>query len=288
VADKLTDVAHAAGLVPSGATVGMGGMLLSRRPVELCRALGKSGTRDLTIVGVSGGFETDALIGLGIVREVRISFLSLGVFGLAPLFSKAVRDGSLSMPFETEMSIAAGLRAAAAGLSFQPARAWDGTQYGGRRPDVATVACPYTGERYVAFPRIDLDVALIHSPYADPRGNAVLLSDHVLDREMARTADVTVLSAERIVSTDDLRAKGSFDVIAADVDAVVEAPLGAWPGACLPDYDIDGAFLLEYVDRCKAGEADVILDQWLVGAIGTSEPTPARGAASVASSPTTS
>jgi hypothetical protein len=35
---------------------------------------------------------------------------------------------------------------------------------------------------------------------------------------------------------------------------VVEAPRGAWPTSCYPEYGLDGDAILDYLDACAAGE----------------------------------
>ena len=55
----------------------------------------------------------------------------------------------------------------------------------------------------------------------------------------------------------------------ADVDFVVEAPRGAWPTSCYPDYPLDGEEIVDYVEACSAGEFDAYLANFVQLPAGT-------------------
>jgi hypothetical protein len=44
---------------------------------------------------------------------------------------------------------------------------------------------------------------------------------------------------------------------------VVEAPKGAWPTSCYPEYTFDGLEILHYVRECKAGRFDEYLSRFV-------------------------
>ncbi len=57
------------------------------------------------------------------------------------------------------------------------------------------------------------------------------------------------MSCERVVRTEDLLQEGSFHTLRINrmmTDGVIEAPLGAHPTSCEPDYGRDDAFLQAY------------------------------------------
>ena len=64
--------------------------------------------------------------------------------------------------------------AGASGLPFAVLRAYAGTDYPKHNPRIATVTCPFTGERLTAVPAIRLDTTIIHAQQADRRGNVQL------------------------------------------------------------------------------------------------------------------
>lgn len=115
-----------------------------------------------------------------------------------------------------------------------------------------TVRDPYGGEEFVAVPRIRPDWAVIHVPVADARGNARIYGSPFWDRLMARAARRVLITAERIVPTEELAHQPELTAIPEIfVQAVVHAPRGAWPGSCFPDYEVDYPAVEAYVAEAR-------------------------------------
>lgn len=258
MADKVTTLREAVSLVRHGDVVALGGMTSYRRPVAFVRELLRQGTGGLTLLGMTAGYESDLLVGAGQVRRVRTCYFGLEAIGLAPMFTAAAQAGTLEVVEESEASIAWGVRAALAGVGFMPSTAWRGTDLPMIRPDVRTVQCPYTGEKLTAFPALRPQVAVIHAQAADRQGNCVLVGNLALDQEMALIANTVVVTAERVVATEDLF--GELSVSSQSVDRVVECRRGAWPTSCYPDYPVDTGELMDYVEACAKGEFARYLD----------------------------
>jgi len=267
--DKQTTLTAAAQLVRPGDTLALGGMTLYRRPVAFVRELIRRGTGDLTLLAFTAGYESDLLVGAGLVRQVRTCYFGLEIFGLAPMYSQRAERGEIEIVEETEASIAFGLRATLAGVGFMPGQGWIGTDLLRVRPDVKLVADPYSGRRYVAFPAIKPDVAVIHAPLASRVGDAVLHGNLAVDCQLAMAADTVIITAERVVEKLD----EPLDIIGLAVDAVVEVPHGAAPTSCWPDYPLDGAEILRYVEACASGEFDAYLDDFLTSVGPRARPT---------------
>ena len=248
--DKVIPLTDAAALVRDGDTVALGGMTLYRRPVAFVRALLQRETppRDLTLLCFTAGFESDLLVGAGLVRRVRTCYFGLEAFGLAPMFTQAATTGALKVVEETEASLAFGLRATLAGVGFMPGQGWLGTDMPRVRPDVQIVKDPYTGNDVVAFPAITCDVAVIHALRADLRGNAVLGGNLAVDVELSLVAKQVIVTAEEVVE----RLEGPVELGGIPVTAVVHAPRGAWPTSCYPLYPVGGEDLMHYVESCPA------------------------------------
>jgi glutaconate CoA-transferase subunit A len=239
-------------MVRSGDVLALGGMTLYRRPVAFVLELLRQGVDQLTLLGMTGGYESDLLVGAGRVRRVRTCYFGLEGVGLAPMFTEAAQSGSLEVVEETEASIAWGVRAAVAGVGFLPSNAWRGTELPLARPDVRTVVCPYTGETLMAFPALRADAVVVHASVADRQGNAVLVGNLALDQELALSGGSVIVTAERVVETRDL--VGELTLTSQLVDAVVECPGGAWPTSCYPDYPVDINEIMDYVEACNRGE----------------------------------
>jgi glutaconate CoA-transferase subunit A len=69
---------------------------------------------------------------------------------------------------------------------------------------------------------------------------------------MAKAGRRVIITAERIVDGHEFESTPDNVVIPAFmVDAVVEAPRGAWPCSCVGYYDIDSTYLGEYIAASK-------------------------------------
>lgn len=252
---KLISLPAAARLVKDGDMVAIGGQTLYRRPVAVVRELIRQGRRDLTVVGLTAGFETDMLLAKGCVSTVRSGYTGFDFLGLAPHLGK---DRSVRIVEETEASIIQGVKAALGYVGFLPFRGAMQTDLARVRPDVKTVRCPYSGEELIAWPAIKPDVALVHALRADEYGNAVLPSNPSIDRLWAAAAATTIVSAEEIVESSALEG-GKATILGRSVAAVVHAPMGAHPTSCYPRYRIDVPYLLDYVSAAREQR----VEQWL-------------------------
>jgi glutaconate CoA-transferase subunit A len=261
--DKRIPLQQAIALVPaSGCSLALGGLTLYRRPMAFSLALlashaNRGSPRDLSLLCFTAGLESDILVGAGMVSRVRSCYFGLEAFGLAPNFTSAAANGSLEIVEETEASLSYGLRASLAGVGFMPSNAWLGTDLPHLRPDVKTVEDPYSGEKLMAFPAITCDIAVIHALEADPQGNATIGGNWGVDPELAMVADTVVITAERILPKLE-----RADIIGPIVDAVVEAPQGAWPTSCHPLYPLDGLAALEYTEKAGSDAYGQLIADW--------------------------
>jgi len=98
---------------------------------------------------------------------------------------------------------------------------------------------------------------VIHVHEADRLGNARMNPKLVwFDTELVKAARTVVITAERIVATDSFRAAPERTSIPGyAVDHVIEAPRGAWPTACWPEYPYDGDFYRAYQRAARDPEA---------------------------------
>lgn len=251
---KVIPLQETPALVQKGNTLALGGMTLYRRPVAFVQELiqhSKSKALDLTLLAFTASYESDLLVGAGLVKRIRTCYFGLEAFGLAPMFTQAANLQDIEISEETEASLGFGLRAALADVGFMPGRGWLGTDLPKLRPDVKTVEDPYTGEILIAFPAIPVDVAVIHALQADPYGNAIIGGNRGVDSELAILAKTTIVTAEEIVDKLD-----KADIVAPSVHYVAEAPKGAWPTSCHPLYPLAGGEILRYIDACNAEQFD--------------------------------
>jgi glutaconate CoA-transferase, subunit A len=249
MASKLISIDQAAEIVQSSNMLALGGMTLYRRPVAFVRALIKrylhSGEpHDLTLLAFTAGFESDLLVGAGLISRVRSCYFGLEIFGLAPMFTYKANLGQLQVIEESEMSISTGLRAQMASVGFMPGLGWLGTDLPRLRPDVRTITDPYSGEELIAFPAIQPDVAVIHALRADLDGNALIGDNKGVDAELSVSAHIVIITTEEIVPE-----LSKVDLIAPSIDAVILTPGGASPTSCHPMYPLDGEAILAYTEQ---------------------------------------
>ena len=258
--DKTVALSDAAALVATGSTLALGGMTLYRRPLAFTHALLRDNpaARDLTLLCFTAGIESDLLVGAGRVRSVRSCYFGLEAFGFAPMFTQAAGEGTIEIIEESEASITFGIRAALADVGFMPSRAWIGTDLPRLRPDVKTIKDPYSDDELMAFPAIHCDVAVLHALRADRAGNAVIGGNPGIDLELALLADTTLITTEDVVEKLE-----KADIPGPLVQAVALAPQGALPTSCHPLYSLDGDAILDYTQRCKAGEFEQYLQEAL-------------------------
>ena len=253
--DKTTTIEEAVKLVNSNSLLALGGMTLYRRPVSFVISLIKhylkeSTPENLSLLAFTAGYESDLLVGSGMVSSIRSCYFGLEIFGLAPMFTYMANRGLVQVIEETEASIAFGIRAQLADIGFMPGRGWIGTDLPRLRPDVKTVKDPYSGEDLMAFPAIKPDVAVIHALESDVEGNAIIGRNKGIDEELSMASTKVIITTEKIVPSLE-----RADIVAPLVDAVVLAPGGAKPSSCHPIYPIDGLKILDYTSEVSEPES---------------------------------
>ena len=255
---------EAAEAVKDGQTLALGGMTLYRRPLSFVKALlrRREPPRGLTLLSFTGGLESDLLIGAGCVQTVRSAYFGLEAFGFAPMFTQYAQSRRLQVLEETEASLVLGIRAQISGCGFMPSRAWLGTDLPQLRPDVKTVADPYSGEELLAFPAIPCNVAVIHGLAGDKAGNVLINNNLGIDLELVYVADLVIATVERVVDQLERTADGVI-IPFPGCDLIAAAPAGAAPTSCYPLYRLDGETILRYTEACSAGR----FAQFLAGLI---------------------
>ena len=266
--DKLVDLEQAAALVPDAAVVALGGGLSARLPMALVRELIRQGRQDLHVVGSAHGIDVDLLVAAGSITVCEESYVGFEQdLGLAPAFRRAAENGAVEIRESCCDTILTQLRAAESGLPFLPVRGVKGSDIRRLHPEYGEVICPFTGETLVAVPPLRPDVALLHAPLGDRRGNLHLEQPYVLDERFAAASRHVVATVDRLASTDEVAAAG-ITIPAHLVAAVAEVPYGAHPTSCYPGYAYDRTHLVEYVDAAQpGGEAlSAYLERYVTGA----------------------
>jgi glutaconate CoA-transferase subunit A len=147
-----------------------------------------------------------------------------------------------------------------------PSRALVGSQLVTVRDDLQEYDCQLSGERLVAMPPVTADVALIHGHKADRAGNVQIRGTMGNDIEIAKVCRKVVVSVEAIVETDELLEVPELTRLPAHlVHAIVLLPGGAYPSSCVPLYDVDYAYFLDYVHAVEDGRVSDYLSGHIDG-----------------------
>jgi glutaconate CoA-transferase subunit A len=218
--------------------------------VAATRVLIARGVRNLHLLASpSSGIQADMLIAAGCVATMQAAAVSLGEFGGAPAFAKAVKTGSIHMLDSTCPAIHAALNAAEKGLPFIPLRGLIGSDVLRHRADWKLIQNPFAEERdpIVLLPALRPDFALFHAAAADCEGNIWIGRRQEL-AVMAHAARQTLVTVERIE-------EGCFfdreEIVAGVlpalyVDSIAVAERGAWPLGLDDQYELDAVAMRRY------------------------------------------
>lgn len=222
-------------------------------------ALARRQARGLKLIGVPQlGMQGDFLVASGCVDVVESAAVTLGEYGQALSFTRAVQEQSIEVLDSTCPVIHAGLQAAEKHIPFMPLRGILGSDLVKYRNDWQTIQNPLAKDHdpLLLVPAIKPDIALMHAPYADTHGNVWI----GIRRElmlMAHAASKTLVSVERIVEgnlLDDPRtAAGVIPELYIDQIRVIEN--GAWPVGLFSEYATDGEAMASYARSIKEPES---------------------------------
>ena len=260
----LTSLEEAAKLVKDGALITFGGATFHRAPMEFVRELVRQGKKELNLVDREPAMDFDLLIGAGCVATVRTAMLAFEVFGMAPNFRKKSESGEIITKEGACQPIISGFRAAAMGLPSLPVKGMLGSdlieisEVVGSQKEMED---PFTGEKMLAVRAIEPDVAVIHAQKADEYGNVRIEGPFYEDIIKAKAAKTVVVTVEELIPNSEVRKMPEATSIPHFiVDAVVEAPNGAYPCSCFNYYDVDYDHLKEYLAAAAKDQFQGYLD----------------------------
>lgn len=186
--------------------------------------------------------------------------------GLSPQARRVMESGQVEVCEWSNYALACRFRAAASGVPFLPLRSLLGTDTF-TKSAAREIICPFTGRKLAAVPALYPDVSLIHVHESDIYGNCRIRGIAVADGDLARASKRLIITAERIVSTDDIRRDPNATTIPSFcVDAVCHVPFGSYPGNMPGAYFSDEAHLKAWLaaERDPA-EYETFLKTYLYG-----------------------
>jgi glutaconate CoA-transferase, subunit A len=245
---KFVKLSELAEQVPSGASIGVGGVHLARLPIALIETVLKLGRKDFTFVSWGGGLPLELFLEANALRKLVFCFSSLDILGLAPRFRAALESGSVEVEEWSALAMIQGLHAAFYNLPEMPFQIPSGSDLMSKGDFWKQTKSPFTGEMVGQARRLDVDVALLHAQRADCDGNIEIQGARGLDLSLLGAAKQKYFTVEEIVEVGKLGdAPKSYVLPRSFVTAVAHVPKGAYPTSCLPYYTTDYQRLVDYV-----------------------------------------
>jgi glutaconate CoA-transferase, subunit A len=225
--------------------------------------------RDLTLCRLTPDLIYDQMIAAGCARKLVFSWAGNPGAGSLHAFRRAVEGHEAALELEeySHFGMVGRLSAGAARLPFWPMRNYMGTDLPIANPRIATVECPYTGERLATVPALNPDVTIVHAQRADAQGNTQIWGLLGVQKEAAFASRRVIVVVEELVDESVIRADPNRTLVPGlAVDAVVVEPWGAHPSYAQGYYDRDNAFYVgwEKISRDPAALA-AYLDQFVYG-----------------------
>jgi glutaconate CoA-transferase subunit A len=272
--DKVMSVADAVRLlVQDGDYLVVGGFGASRLPTAVCHEIVRQRKQRLRVAGHTATHDFQILCagnltGRGqLMAAVDAAYIvGLEARGLSPHARRVMESGTVECVEWTNYALAARLKAAATGVPFIPTHTMLGTDTCAKSA-AKEITCPFTGEKLLALPALYPDVAAIHVHEADRFGNCRFRGTTVADWDLARAAKKLIITCERLITNDEIRATPSATQIPFYcVDAVCEVPFGSYPGNMAYEYFSDETHLRQWLTVEEDPQAyEAFLQKYLFG-----------------------
>lgn len=217
------------------------GFAYARGPLAAYWEIGRQKKKDLVGIYTPGALN-NLWHEVGGLEGAHVAYVGVEMRGLMQPFRRGVEAGTLKVYSDwSHGALSLALRAAEQGANYIACKSMLGTDVMKDNPFVKLGEDPWTGEPVNLVPAMYPDLAIFHVHHADKYGNGRIWGLSVNDTSIVAAARKVVVTCERIVSTEDIRANSPQCIIPwYCVDAVCEVPFGAWPG------DMPGMY---YFDR---------------------------------------
>lgn len=228
----------------------------------------RQGRRDLHLIRMTPDMIYDQIIGAGGARALTFSWGGNPGVGSLQRLRDAVENGwphRLEIEEHSHAGMATRYAAGAAGLPFGMLRGYVGTDLPAHTSTIATVECPFTGERLAAVPALNPDVGVIHAQRADRHGNVQIWGLVGVQKECVLSARRSIVTVEEIV--DELEPRPNAVVLPSwTIDAVCLVPGGAHPSFAMGYSSRDNAFYKAWDGVAKDRESfSAWIDRHIIG-----------------------
>lgn len=242
--------------VTDGCSLGSGGFSTSRTSVAVMHEILRQKRKNMLLFATTSSYVSDLLAIGECFDKVDVSYIvGMEARGLSPNARRWLESGKVEVVEWTNHAMLVRLRAAAQGVPYGLSRMMLGSDTY-TKSAAKTVECPFTGKKYVALPAAPIDVAILHVHECDKFGNCRIRGMTGVDYDMARAAKHVLITTERLISNEEIRATPETTMIPGYlVDAVVEAPFGAYPCQMAYEYASDEPFFRDQLKLERDPEA---------------------------------
>lgn len=266
--NKVMAVDEAVGkFIKDGIYLAIGGFGANRIPTAVCHEIVRQGIKNLVFAGHTSTHDFQILAAGEVFDRCDIAYIiGLEARGLSPNSRRYMESGKVQCCEWSNYAMACRLKAASMGVSFVPARNLMGTDT--FKYSAAKIArCPFTGQKYILYPALWPDVAVIHVHESDIYGNCRIRGISIADLELARAAKRLIITAERIIHNEEIRSNPTATAIPyLLVDAVCEVPFGSYPGNMPYEYFSDEEHLRMWLDAERdPDEFAEFMDKYIYG-----------------------
>jgi glutaconate CoA-transferase subunit A len=222
----------------------------------------RQGLKNLTLIRMTPDLIYDQLIGAGCASKIIFSWG--GNPGVGSLYRlRDAIENSWPLPLEIDEQSHAGMAnayvAGASRLPFAVLRGYEDNDLVNKNPHVKSVDCPFTNETLAAIPALRPNVTVVHAQQADREGNVLIYGIVGIQKEAVMAADKVIVTVEEVVD-EFTKVNGSVILPSLVVDAIVEAPHGAFPSYAHGYYARSNDYYKKWNEIAKSREG---FEAWL-------------------------
>lgn len=284
--NKKITLQQAAEVVKNGSSLTFSGFTIWRRPFALVYELIRQQRRNLHLIEVNGGPQSEFLIGAGCVDIWESCWIGHELYGkYGANLSRRVGKKEIIVEDYSHAEMMFRFAAAAAGAPYAVTQTSLGTDIHNPEYDMLGRAGKRDGKRIakhkyvftedpffdagpqVMIPAAKVDICVLAVHQAGEEGTVRIKGQYYSDPETARAADITIAIAEEIVPEEYLRRAADQNTIPSfEVDYIVECPFCAHPTGMFGQYDVDGEFLKNFYANTRTQEGfDAFAKEWIFG-----------------------
>jgi glutaconate CoA-transferase subunit A len=283
--NKLVTLQEAIQEIRDGDVLFLGSLIESRRPMAAAYEIVRQSKKGLILLAECSLAE-DILVGSGCIAAWRGCYTGMANFGLSPATLRKIESDELIVDDIGHVDIILGAMAAMAGSPFVATRATLGSDV--LNPEYSRVELirkvardpqmipalkfilmddPFYGEGQVKLqPAMKADVAVIHVQQAGEEGTCRVEGSLAFDHYFIHAANKVIITAEQVVPEAYLRRDPNRNQVpCTSVDLVVEMPWGGHPSQVQSFYDVDVAFIQDYVRMARSSSGFLEwVDEWII------------------------